>query len=291
MRHSVLAQRLRILVGVPAVGVAALLPAACAKPPRSIEIVQVVGTAQAPQSARTARYARDVGAIAAAFEPALQLPPVEVPVVLFPTRRAFEEGLLQAGYTPRLARNASAFDAIGGASAVLVNAQVVDGYDRRRRVRLLAHELAHSMQYRFAGGTRGESEQWLREGFAEWVACRVAAHLRLGSFDELREEVLAPLTAVRLGSAPTPLESLSTFPQWAEAQARAPGQLYAQALLAVELLLQEHGTARIVRYFERFRTRVDRRRAFSDSFEVDLPRFEGALARRWHQAVAQRQAR
>jgi hypothetical protein len=275
-----------------AAGVAILgwLSTGCANTPREIEVVPVNGAAAAA-SIRSARYAKDVAAIAAAFEAALHLPPVEVPLVLFPTRRAFEQGLLELGYSPGLAQAASAFAAIGGAKAVLVNAQVVDGYDRHRRVRLLAHELVHSMQYRFGGGTRGESEQWLREGFAEWVACRVTAHLRLAPFDELREDVLSPLAAVPIGTALTPLEGLSTFEQWARAQKQSDGRLYAQAFVAAELLVEQHGIARIVHYFGRFKARVDRRLVFAESFGVDLRAFEAILTRHWHQAVARRQAR
>ena len=268
---------------------AALLTCAtarCASAPGEVEIVSAGGARAA--SPRGERYARDVTEIAGTFEAALQLPRVEVPVVLFPDRRAFEQGLLQIGYTPQLARTASGFDGIGGASAVLINAQVVDGYERRRRVRLLAHELVHSMQYRFGGGRRGESEQWLREGFAEWVACRVTAHLRLAHFEELREEVLAPLATVPVGGLPTPLERLSTFPQWAEAQRRSTGQLYAQAFLATEILMDRHGASRLVHYFEQFATITDRHQAFHSAFGMTLPEFERVLATRWHQAVMQR---
>ena len=286
------AKMIRPLCFVLALAIVPWLAAGCAAPTREIEVVAVNAAAEAPVSSRGARYAQDLAAIAAAFEAALQLPPVEVPVVLFPTRRAFEQRLLQVGYTPGLARTASSFDAIGGAKAVLVNAQVVDRYERRRRVRLLAHELVHSMQYRFGGGTRGDSEQWLREGFAEWVACRVAAHLRLSSFEDLREDVLAALADAPLGTRLTPLEGLSTFPQWAEAQRRADSRwLYAQAFVAAELLVQQHGIAGVVRYFERFAAKTDRREAFRESFGLDLRAFETLLARHWHQAIAQRHAR
>ena len=262
---------------------------ACGSRPTAIEVVTRDGATDVI-SQRHARYAADVAAIGTAFETALRLPRIEVPVVLFPTRRAFERGLLDVGYTSRLARTASAFDAIGGSRAVLVNAQVVDGFDRTRRVRLLAHELVHTMQYGFAGGTRGASEQWLREGFAEWVACRVAAHLRLASFESLKDDVLAPVGQLPFGTPPTPLELISTFGQWAEAQPRARA-LYAQAFLGAELLIEQHGVHAVVRYFELFRTAKDRHRAFADAFGLELRTFEGLLARRWHQTIGHLRAR
>lgn len=272
-----------------AAAVACALVLACAAAVPGIEIVPAGG--DPPASTRSERYAKDAAAIAAAFESALQLPPVDVALVLFPNRQVFAEGLRELGYTPELAETASAFDAIGGARAVLVNAQVVDRYDRRRRVRLLAHESVHSMQYRFGGGTRGDSEQWLREGFAEWVACRVTAHLRLESFAECRDEVLAPLALVPPGTPPAALTGLSTFPQWAEAQRRSGGRLYVQAFLGAELLIEAHGVNRLVDYFERFKTGTERREAFRASFGTDLSAFERLLERRWNQVVLQRQGR
>jgi hypothetical protein len=260
--------------------------ASCAKRPATTEIVAPGETDRTAASDRHARYRTDVAAISQAFDVALRLPPVEAAVVLFPNRRAFERGLVEIGYTERLARTASAFDAIGGARAVLVNAQVVDSYTRARRVRLLAHELVHTMQYRFGGGTRGASEQWLREGFAEWVACRVAAHLRLGSFDSLKDDVLAPLRQLPIGTAPMPLQDISTFAQWAEAQRRAPA-LYAQAFLGAELLVQQHGVPAVVRYFESFKTTKDRHRAFVEAFGLELRAFERVLAIRWYQTIGQ----
>ncbi len=264
--------------------------ASCARRPATTEIVAPGETDRANASDRNARYGADVAAIAQAFDAALRLPPVEAAVVLFPNRRAFERGLVEIGYTEHLARTASAFDAIGGARAVLINTQVVDSYDRTRRVRLLAHELVHTMQYHFGGGTRGASEQWLREGFAEWVACRVTAHLRLASFDSLKDEVLAPLGQLPLGAAPAPLQDLSTFAQWAEAQRRAPA-LYAHAFLGAELLVQQHGVPAVVRYFESFKTTNDRHRAFAEAFGLELRAFERVLAIRWHQTIGQLRTR
>lgn len=107
-------------------------------------------------------YTAAVAAVMDAFEQALGLPRADARLVLFSDRRSFEQGLLTAGYPPGLARSASNFAAIGGARAVLVNAGVVNRLDRTSRIQLVAHELVHSLQYQFGGGTRGASEQWLR---------------------------------------------------------------------------------------------------------------------------------
>jgi hypothetical protein len=232
-------------------------------------------------------YPAALAAIVRVFERDLGLPAVDATLVLFPTRRSFEEGLLEIGYPPRLARDASSFDAIGGAKAILVSGPSVARFDWEQRVRLLAHELVHTLQYQLAGGTRGASEQWLREGFADWIACRVMARLGYGSVESMEEPVLAQLAEVRFGATPTPLRELSTFPQWVEAQRRFEPPLYAQAFVAAELLIDTHGLAALVNYFERFATTRDREAAFTASFRVDLADFERQFQRRWHEVVTE----
>lgn len=272
----------RCAAGVLLVAVAA----ACATSPAPIEIVTLTPPGTAASPGRTGDYETDLAAIMDAFEQALGLPRADVALVLFPDRRSFEQGLLQVGHTPALARSASAFNAIGGARAILVNASVVNRFDRTRRVRLLAHELVHSLQYQFGGGTRGASEQWLREGFAEWVACRITAHLGLASFESLREDLLHALTGARVGLPPAPLDRLVTFPQWVEAQGRFEAPLYAQAFLAAELLVEMHGVPAVVGYFERFRNTSEHEAAFADTFGLERAAFERSFMRRWHETVS-----
>jgi hypothetical protein len=236
-------------------------------------------------------YQAALAAIMNAFEQALGLPRADVRLVLFSDRRSFEQGLLAAGYPPALARSASSFAAIGGARAVLVNDGVVNRFDRTGRVQLVAHELVHSLQYQFSGGTRGASEQWLREGFAEWVSYRVTAHLGLASFDSLREDLLSPLAGARFGLLPAPLDNLVTFPQWVDAQQRYEVPLYAQAFIAAELLIEMRGVPAIIGYFERFRTTTEHERAFADAFGLERPAFDRVFVRRWHETLVQFRAR
>ena len=90
----------------------------------------------------------------------------------------------------------------------------------------------------------------MREGFAEWVACRVTASLGLESFDSLRDNLLEQLGAPQVGLRPAPFDKLATFPQWVEAQGRYDTPLYAQAFIAAELLVEKQGVAAMIRYFE-----------------------------------------
>jgi hypothetical protein len=236
----------------------ALLAASCATGGEHREKITIVAPGATPTDTRTASYEATLTAVVNALEQEIGLPRVEVPLVLFPTRRAFEQGLLDIGYTKELAKSASSFNAIGGARAVLVNASIVNGLTRTQR---------------------------LREGFAEWVACRVTAHLGLESFESLRDDLVGQLGAPQVGLRPAPFDMLATFPQWVEAQGRYDTPLYAQAFIAAELLVEKQGVPAMIRYFEYFKGTQDYERAFADAFGLDRPSFERLFRRRWQETV------
>jgi hypothetical protein len=232
-------------------------------------------------------YDSALRAIVHSLESDLGLPRVDVALVLFDNRRSFEAGLVDLGYPPELARrSASTFQAIGGARAVLVNRDLLTRQGWNDRVRLLAHELTHSVQYRLAGGKRGTSEQWLREGAAEWIACRVSERLGYASFASLRHSMLAPLAGLPSETRPAPLRELRTFPQWAAAHERYHVPLYSQAFAAAELLIEQHGLATVVDYFARFAGADDADANFAHSFRVSLDEFEEVFQRRWQRLTA-----
>jgi len=258
--------------------------------------VEVVGApirdtaSQGGNASRPARaldnYQDALAAILDTFEHALGLPRVNVQLVLFADRERFEEGLLASGYPLELARSASSFAAIGGAREVFVNAGIVNGFDRTRRVQLIAHELVHSLQYQFGNGTRGASEQWLREGFADWISFRATSQLGLAPFDAQREHLLTPLIDAPFGLAPTPLNTLVTFPQWVDAQRRSESPLYVQAFIAAELLIEMRGVPTVISYFEQFKTTNDFAAAFVSAFGLERREFDSMFARRWRETLA-----
>ena len=265
--------------------VIALFAASCSNSVEQIEIVPVPPNGGTPATARASTYEAALTLVLDALEQELARPRLTVSLVLFPSRRAFEHGLLQIGYTKPLAKSASSFNAIGGARAVLVNAGTTDGLTRTQRIRLIAHEVVHTLQYQLSGGTRGASEQWLREGFAEWVACRVTARLGLASFDSLRGDLLDELAGARFGAPHAPFDKLATFPQWVEAQHRYQVPLYAQAFIAAELLVEMRGVPAVMGYFERFKDTQDRVQAFTNAFGLEPAAFERAFVQRWRETV------
>src|SRR5687767_15244422 len=104
-----------------------VLATSCSKTVERIEIVPVPLDSGIPGSARASTYEAALTLVLEGLEQELALPRVDVSLVLFPSRRTFEQGLLQIGYTNALARSASSFTAIGGARAVLMNAARTNG--------------------------------------------------------------------------------------------------------------------------------------------------------------------
>jgi hypothetical protein len=204
--------------------------------------------------------------------------PIQVSVYLYPGRRAFEEALVQSGYRPEFAREtAGTMTAIGGYRAVLINEANLASTSWERRLALLAHELTHTLQYDLGGGERGTSDQWLREGFAEWVSVRVLEHLQTTSVTEARHRALLALRARRREPLPG-LEAMVTFPQWVSlGQGVHAGVMYDHAFAAVDFLIQRHGLSRAVRYFELFAGSGDRVANFRAAFGEELSAFEQAF--------------
>ena len=197
-------------------------------------------------------------------------------------RGEFEKALLGVGYDANLARSTAAvMTAIGGHRAVLLNNSRFSSLPWAGRIAMLAHEWGHSLQYELGGGTRGTSDQWLREGFAEWLSVRVLERLDAVSMAEVRQTRLRELRATARSNVPS-LTQLATFPQWVEANARGDSTTYFLSFLAVDLLLERNGLAAVVGYFKRFATSQDRAANFRSAFGEDLKAFEATLtARLW----------
>lgn len=191
-----------------------------------------------------------------------------------PGERGFEATLLETGYDPMLAREtAKNMSAVGGHRRVFLNESALDRLEWPGRVASLAHELGHSLQYEWGGGVRGASDQWLREGFAEWLALQVMDRLGALRFNDARRRYWAALGATRASRAPR-LDEMATFRQWVMLGGRRDIAPYAQSFLAVDFLIEKHGLKAVVDYFERFARVQDREGNFRAAFGEDLPSFE-----------------
>jgi len=190
---------------------------------------------------------------------------------------SIEQALLDVGYDPALAGStAKTMTAVGGHRAVLLNGATLGSKPWADRIALLAHEFGHSLQYELGGGRRGTSDQWLREGFADWLSIRVLERLEIVTMAALRRERLRQLRSAGRSRTP-PLADLVTFPQWVRAGERQGAQMYALSFLAVDQLLERHGVAAVVGYFKRFAESQDRVANFRGAFGEDIESFEASL--------------
>jgi hypothetical protein len=221
-------------------------------------------------------YEDALASITAIMTRDLGLPGLQASLYFYPGRDAFRAALEADGYDPAFARDtADALSAVSGFRRVLVNDEGLRDVGWHYRVGVLAHELTHTLQYEFSGGSRGTSEQWLREGFAEWVEVQVLVALDFTTRPQARSIAIHQL---RQAGAPTPLSQMVTFPDWvALAQRFGQEPIYAQALLSAEFLLERHGVPAALNYFARFASSDDRLANFREAFGEDLAKFEEAF--------------
>jgi hypothetical protein len=222
-------------------------------------------------------YRGAAAAIGAVFARELGVPPFPVTLHFFPDAAAFEAGLVEAGQDPASAREtAAAMVGVGMHGRVLLNHDGFDAIPWPERVRMLAHELVHSLQYELADGSRGTSEQWLREGFAEWTAFMTLDRLGGRSLAGLRDQQRALFRASDRSKAPR-LDDMLTFAQWVPLAGRREIAPYSQAFLAADFLVERHGAPAVIDYFRQFASTRDYRLAFQRAFGEDRAAFEAAL--------------
>lgn len=269
--------RLRVLVLAPIV--AALGAASACVTTRAPRVLQTPGLGARPVDhvAAIRDYDVAVASIAAILQREFHVPPYPVDFHFFQDRQAFERGLLSVGYTDALARDtAQTMDAVGGYRRVMLNEAALSRQHWPGRVASLAHELTHSLQYELGGARRGLSDQWLREGFAEWMAMQVLHRLRGLNADEARRRYR--IVVRRAGRSRTPaLADMVTFPQWVTLNRSRGIPAYPYAFLAVDYLIARHGVDAVFGYFRLFAATQNRVGNFRTAFGEDLPAFEAAL--------------
>jgi hypothetical protein len=268
------------------VAVAGVLAGGCAR--RSVVIP--VSVHPGPQSTLAPRaslrsYESAVPAIATILVTDFGLPlPPPLTVFVYPTQRAYVEGLAQIGRirAERAAWIARHAVALAQRHALFINDEALRGACAGTWLGLIAHELTHAAQYELSGGRRGRSEQWLREGMADWVAARVL--VRLGTPDESyrREHVLNDVRQAGLPAGKRfDLRELGRPLDWETQHLRVGGHvLYNVAFLLTADLVRLHGFQSMVAYFRSFATSDDRAGNFSRAFGVSLDAFAGETVER-----------
>jgi hypothetical protein len=209
----------------------------------------------------------------------LGLPPVQAELQFHRDRSAFRAALESTGYEPAFARQtAETLVAVSGHRRVLINDAGLQDMPMPYRIALLAHELTHTIQYEWGGGVRGTSDQWLREGFAEWVEVEALVRLGFTTRPRARATIVRRLRDAGVARTLPPLSAMVTFQEWVT-MARQFGEepVYGYAALAVDLLIERHGFTPAVAYFERFAGSSDRAANFRQAFGEDLPEFAAAF--------------
>lgn len=220
-----------------------------------------------------------LASIAAIMSRDLGLPPVQASLHFHRDREAFRAALESSGYEPAFARQtAETLVAVSGFRRVLLNDASLRDLPMVFRIALLAHELTHTVQYEWGGGTRGTSDQWLREGFAEWVEVEALVRLGFTTRVQARATIVRRLREAGVARTLPPLSEMVTFPQWvALAQTFGEEPVYGYASIAAGLLLERHGLPKTVAYFERFAGSDDRVANFRQAFGEDLTAFADAF--------------
>ena len=118
----------------------------------------------------------------------------------------------------------------------------------KRRVQLVAHELAHLSQQDLARNRQDQLPVWLVEGHADWVAYQVLDLLGLVAYDASRAIVVHSVAVAVTPFEHFPdLDTLADHEAWNRSVRSIPAT-YGQAFLAVEYLIGRSSRAALVKF-------------------------------------------
>ena len=267
------------MVAVSSMG--ALSIAGCAariEQPRAITVDDVRARPE-PRAEFIDDYEGAVASIAAIAEKDLRLPRLQGVLHLLAGREALYDVLEANGADPATARGAAdRMLAVGAFRAVYVNLTAFQRLNWNARIAVLSHEVAHAAQYELSGGRRSTSDQWLREGFADWVQAHVLDRLgvltRDGILARNRRFISRPGRREQL----PPLSALADFPAWVAAtDSPASDLLYPYAYVATDFLIRRHSLDAAIDYFRLFAESDDARGNFRRAFGEEWSTFDAAL--------------
>lgn len=256
--------------------VAGMLLAGCVSAPRVVPISVVPGTLK-PSADRIDDYPDALAVIVSVFVDDMKFPRVEASLILYPNADTFKSGLVtELGYEQTLAAQTASFAwGVGGHKKVLANESHLSRQGWPERIRFLAHELTHTIQYGLANGRRSTSDQWFREGFADWVSYRVLEALGLDTYARRRQTRIDQAWGARQRQTFPSLTEMVSFRDWTTLRITLGGEAtYAQAFLAVDLLIERRGLPAVIKYFELFGRSNDRLANFEAAFGEGIAEYE-----------------
>lgn len=166
---------------------------------------------------------------------------------------------------------------LGQAGRIFLSTEFLRDAPRTVWLGILAHELTHVAQYELSGGRRGSSEQWLREGMADWVACQGLERLGESTFAQERDGVLTAVSLAfpLLQGRPLDLIDLGRPLGWEARHLRlGNGATYRLAFLLTDEFIHRRGLPALLDYFRAFAGANDRFGNFQRAFGLSVREFE-----------------
>jgi hypothetical protein len=143
----------------------------------------------------------------------------------------------------------------------------------RRRVTVVAHELAHLSQQDLARHRDERLPVWMLEGHADWVAFQVLDLLGLQAYAESRAGVVRSVTGAVTPVEHFPdLDTLTDHESWNRSVRSVPAT-YGQAFLAVEYLIERSNRAALARFMSSSVEADDPRERWADAFSMPYRAF------------------
>lgn len=245
-----------------AIGIAPALT--CEAAPREIPIA-MMETANRVDPRQIADYAMAIDAIVRVLVEKLNLPVPRHTMGIYDVHEEFEAALIEhLKLGPALAKSTASFaQAAVGSGRVLLYEPRVAKLSWPDRIELLAHEFTHTVQLGLTGERPLNRQQWLTEGFAEWVGYAVTESLGLDDMSRQRARIVDALRAAGGVEALPRLRQMNTFAQWIGTRRKyGYPATFSQSFLVVECLMQRHSMSAVVEYFRHFRV--------SDNYEANF---------------------
>jgi hypothetical protein len=252
--------------------------AACASvppKPREVPFPEIAVGSPHPRGV-IASYGDALASVLWIMENDLGFPQVTGSLRLYDGRSGLEAGLVGEGYEASYARQiCGRLDGITKPGLILANDSKLRWDRWPARIAFLAHEVAHVAEYALANERRGSSDQWLREGLAEWVSWRVVETMRLGTLADRRRSAIVHLQEAGAQHDLPPFKRLVEQTAWLrEGNRRTADPMYDQAFLAADQLIARHGLPAVLDYFRLFASSDDDLANFRTVFQRERALFE-----------------
>jgi hypothetical protein len=260
-------------------------------------MISATSDAVNPPSYGSKDYAQALAAIASVMSRDFNLPVVDVSVTVYQSQVSYESGVVAGAVQEReqlqqrlgpgaklpsevefvdsARRLAVSSAAVGNYRKVLVKDALVSKLRWPEWVRLLAHELTHSAERELIDGRPSSADQWLREGFADWVGFKIADKFGAEDFTKSRQRNLDDIATARSYQTFPSLNQLarnSDWITWLRTLGRAG--TYGQAFIAVDNLIEQKGIEAMVDYFRLFAKVNNREKNFFTAFGETLLSFD-----------------